>query len=52
MLWQKPSFEEIAMSSEIGGYQDELEERKSGDQSQSGISLQQPPEDDKPIAVG
>ena len=53
MLWRKPSVEEIAMSSEIGGYQDELEERKSGDQSQSGISLHQPRQDDDgPIVAG
>lgn len=27
MTWQKPDFVEINMSAEIGGYQDEFEER-------------------------
>ena len=29
MAWQKPEFIEINMSAEIGGYQDELEERRA-----------------------
>jgi hypothetical protein len=31
MTWQPPDFTEINMSAEIGGYQDEFEERSPGE---------------------
>ena len=51
MPWQTPSFLEIAMNSEIGGYQDELDERKSGDIVQTPIALSAPTQADDSIAT-
>ena len=31
MTWEKPSFREVSMSSEIGAYQEDFEEREPGD---------------------
>ena len=30
MPWEKPAFQAVNMSSEIGAYQDELDEQRSG----------------------
>ncbi|HEY6084487.1 MAG TPA: hypothetical protein VIU63_03785 [Nitrospira sp.] len=52
MPWQTPSFREISMNSEIGGYQDELDERKPGDLVRTALALPSPPRDDDSIATG
>ena len=41
MTWEKPSFREIRMSSEIGGYQEDFGERKSGDTAKVGVPADQ-----------
>lgn len=38
MPWEKPSFREVTMSSEIGAYQEDFDEREPGDVAQLGLS--------------
>jgi hypothetical protein len=37
MSWEKPSFVEVTMSSEIGGYQEDTEERRPGERSGTAL---------------
>jgi hypothetical protein len=41
MTWEKPSFHEISMSSEIGGYQEDFGERQPGDTATVGVPAAQ-----------
>jgi hypothetical protein len=41
MTWEKPSFREISMNSEIGGYQEDFAERKSGDTAKVSVPAEQ-----------
>lgn len=52
MQWQTPTFREIAMNSEIGGYQDEFDERKAGDAANSELFPHDPIPVDRPTAAG
>ena len=37
MSWEKPSFREVSMNSEIGAYQEDFDERKSGDMARGTL---------------
>ena len=37
MTWEKPSFREVNMSSEIGAYQEDFDERRSGGMARAGL---------------
>jgi hypothetical protein len=41
MPWEKPSFVEVNMNSEIGAYQDEFDERKADDAAQARLLVEQ-----------
>jgi hypothetical protein len=41
MSWEKPSFLEVNMNSEIGAYQDEFDERKAGEVMQPRAPIEQ-----------
>ena len=41
MPWEKPTFREINMSSEIGAYQEDFEEREPGDLMPAGMPNEQ-----------
>ena len=41
MPWEKPSCVEVKMDSEIGSYQDEFDERKSGDALRAVAQVEQ-----------
>jgi hypothetical protein len=41
MPWEKPSFVQVNMNSEIGAYQDEFDERKAGDVAQARLLVEQ-----------
>jgi hypothetical protein len=36
MAWEKPSFREVNMNSEIGAYQEDFDERRPGDMAHAG----------------
>jgi hypothetical protein len=36
MTWEKPSFREVNMSSEIGAYQEDFDERRPEDMTRAG----------------
>ncbi len=42
MSWEKPSFLEVDMNSEIGAYQDEFDERRADDVMQARPPVEQP----------
>jgi len=42
MPWEKPSFIEVNMNSEIGAYQDEFDERHADDAAQARTLVEQP----------
>ena len=41
MSWEKPSFREISMNSEIGAYQEDADDRKPGNTGQRDLSVDQ-----------
>lgn len=41
MPWEKPSFLEVNMNSEIGAYQDEFDDRRAGDSTQARPPVEQ-----------
>lgn len=41
MAWEKPSFREVNMSSEIGAYQEDFDERGPGDMARAGLPADQ-----------
>lgn len=41
MPWEKPSFLEVGMNSEIGAYQDEFDERRADDPVQARPAIEQ-----------
>jgi hypothetical protein len=44
MIWERPDYELINMSAEIGGYQDDFEERHPEPRQDARPVLQQTPE--------